>query len=170
MNKKLVLVVTCTALIAGFSFGGFTRNKESHDEKGFDSRAYGQMRMLNKLDLTDEQTKKIEDIKDESRIKSIRLKADIEVLEVQFQGKLKDENVKIEDVSPLIDSLAAKRAELMKNGIGSMIEIKNQLTPEQQEKLKGLRKEMMENWMERKSERGKKNKPGDKKKRSKDSE
>ena len=99
-------------------------------------------RMLEQLELTNEQETKVRSLVREHMKQAIRARADIEVKRLDLRDLLDAESVDLSQVKTLLQSLASQRVELHVAHITLMQEMRTLLTPEQQEKFRSMRHQM----------------------------
>lgn len=127
---------------------GMTREKGSRDEDVGNIKMY--LKIRQELNLTDEQVKTLEKIRNDFKRDAIKRQADMKLARMDLQETMRKERpdfassrAKIKQISEL--QLATKLAmiDAMEKGF-------NTLTPEQQNKLSQLKKERKENWKKNK--------------------
>jgi len=91
------------------------------------------------LGLSEQQTDKIKSISIESQKKTIRAKAELEVLELELTELLDQDKPDLKKIDATIDKIGSRRTEMQKENIHSMIEMKGVLTSEQLEKLEQMK-------------------------------
>jgi len=91
--------------------------------------------LATRVGLTPDQTKKMDDIFQSSRIKLIDLKANVEKQEVTLEPMLDSNPLDTKQVMTQISKVADARAELEKANAGMLLGIRGVLTPEQWTKL-----------------------------------
>lgn len=87
--------------------------------------------MMQKLDLTDEQSKKIEDIRYQHQKKAIALRADLESGRLDLGRLMRADQPDRRAIEAQIDKLSATRTTLEKDRVGQLLEMRAVLTPEQ---------------------------------------
>jgi Spy/CpxP family protein refolding chaperone len=92
------------------------------------------MRMARQLDLSRDQRDKIAQIRDREQRQMIRQRADLATARLDLRRLLREERIDRAAVNRQIDALARMRAEMAKARIGTMLEIRDVLTPEQRQK------------------------------------
>ena len=92
--------------------------------------------MAQKLGLTPEQQKKIDDVFQESRLKLIDLNASLQKEEVILEPLVSADQPDESKILPQIDRVAQARAELEKANARMLLGIRRVLTPEQWKKLR----------------------------------
>lgn len=146
MKKKILYSLLFVFIILCVSAGVHAMRFRNHGFKYM--HKMGDM-LLGKLDLTDSQEKKINKIRDESKIKMVQTMADLKIMGIQLKSVLQEDTVDMETVSKMIDSIAVKKADMMKSHIKSMLDIKKELTPEQVKEFNKLKKKLMKKCMKR---------------------
>lgn len=130
---------------------GYTYDSGRSCSRGYSSKSYSTKdKIMHKahfmienkegLGLTDEQVKKIKDLKMKAKKESIKAEADIEITALDIKSAMWEEKIDTEAVNALID----KKYELKKQNAKSMVktyaELKGILTAEQKAKMKELYK------------------------------
>ncbi len=95
--------------------------------------------LIDELELSEEQVKKLQNIKFECEKKNVMIRARIKVAEMELQDLLNQAEVNIADVDAKIREIGEIKIEDSINDIHSLIDAKNVLTKDQKEKLKKLR-------------------------------
>jgi hypothetical protein len=90
------------------------------------------------LGLTEENARKIKELKIKTKKDLIRDKADIEILAVDIFAKLWEPKVDIEGINKLIDRKYDLKAESAKRFIQAFVTLKGSLTKEQMKKAKAI--------------------------------
>lgn len=96
-------------------------------------------RIRQELAITDEQATRIRQLGLEAREKMIRQRADAEIKQLELQRVLTSPNPDRAAIDRLVREMADLRAAQMKAGIDQRLAFQNLLTPQQKEKLRGLR-------------------------------
>ncbi len=91
--------------------------------------------MVQRLGLTAEQQKKMDDVLQQSRLRLIDLNASLEKEEVVMEGLMRGAQLDDAKILPEVDRIAQARAELEKANARLMLGLRHVLTPEQWEKL-----------------------------------
>jgi Spy/CpxP family protein refolding chaperone len=100
-------------------------------------------RLIEQLGLTGEQETKVRSMVREHVKRAIRAHADLEVNRLDLRDLVDAEPVDLAKVKTLLQSMAAQRVDLHVAHITLMQEIRGLLTPEQQEKFRSMRRQMM---------------------------
>lgn len=105
-----------------------------------ESEKYGKMYLmaLKGLDLTEDQQKKVQALKNDYIKNYIKAGADIGVAEVELKELLAAEAVNLSRVRSKINEIGSKKADLRFLRIKSLEELKKILTPEQRKKMGGM--------------------------------
>ena len=158
MKKKLavLLLVFFVSSIFASAFGGFGsfgRSGKKARRGGFN---FGRIintgyRIMEKLDLTDEQQIKIQEVVVDAAVKIIPVGAELLVAKIKLAVELKKDDPDIKVINPLIDTSADNLKKVAKLGITALIDVKKLLTLEQKKKFKEIMKEFRK---ERHSRRG----------------
>lgn len=90
------------------------------------------------LALSDDQVKKIKDIKMAVKKDVIKRDAEIEMLKIDVEMRLYDDNINVGEVDKLIDEKYDLKKAKAKYLVGKYAELKGILTPEQMKSLKAL--------------------------------
>ena len=99
-------------------------------------------KMAEKLDLTEDQQAKIEDLRYENQKKKIDLQADMRKTQLEMKHEMQKDNVDREKVMKLVEESGELKIQLRKAQVQQMLDVKDVLTPEQREEAK----EMMGKW------------------------
>jgi Spy/CpxP family protein refolding chaperone len=100
-------------------------------------------RIAREIGLTDDQSRRIEDIFVRSRPKLIDLKADLEKKQFDLQTAMEN-NAPRPDVEKKLDAVENARKDLQKTRVLMLLDIKNELKPDQWEKLRQMREDARE--------------------------
>jgi Spy/CpxP family protein refolding chaperone len=95
--------------------------------------------VVQRLSLTADQTKKMDDIFQQSRLQLIDLKADVEKAQVMLEPMLSANPLDVPRASAQIDKVAQARADLEKANAKMLLGIRGVLTPDQWTKLRDRR-------------------------------
>ena len=145
--KFLAVAALAIALVVGigvasaFADGGY-KGKGGH---GLDDKFYMKAKMAlshqDDLGLSDDQVKKIKDLKHKIKKDVIRADADVEIIIVDIESAMWEDMIDIEAVNKLLD----KKYDIMKGKakeiVAACAELKEILTKEQKEKMKAMMKE-----------------------------
>ncbi len=133
--KKLAVIVAMLAILVSPALSQNPADKKGEKGPG------GQKR----LELTDEQTQKLDAIRLETEKAQIMLRAEVEIMEKDLQHQLKQEKVDKAAVDKLISELAALHGKMLRLRVDSLLKTKEILTPEQFKKYlarKGMQEKM----------------------------
>jgi Spy/CpxP family protein refolding chaperone len=100
-------------------------------------RTGGRDMMMRELNLTKEQRDKIADLRDRQERRSIDLRAQIQTAQLDMRKLMRAEKPDKAAIGRQIDKVSALRADLQKSRIGTMLDVREILTPEQREKMRG---------------------------------
>ena len=100
-------------------------------------------RIAHEIGLTDDQAKRIEDIFVRERPKLIDLKANLEKRQFELQTAMEN-NAPRPDIEKKLDAVENARRDLQKTRVLMLLDIKNELKPEQWEKLRQMREDARE--------------------------
>jgi Spy/CpxP family protein refolding chaperone len=95
--------------------------------------------VVQRLTLTTDQTKKMDDIFQQSRLQLIDLKASVEKQQVMLEPMLSANPLDVAKASAQIDKVAQARADLEKSNAKMLLGIRGVLTPDQWTKLRDRR-------------------------------
>lgn len=112
------------------------RGPMGHGRRAMMERMRGMDRIL---DLTREQRDRIAQIRDHEQRQMIRQRADLATARLDLRRLLRDERIDRAAIDRQIDAMARLRAEMAKARIGTMLEIRGVLTPEQRQKARERR-------------------------------
>lgn len=143
MGRRLVIAVlfVCVALLATHVYAeGHGKMKGGHGD--FEGKFYKKAMLIVKnqeeLGLSDEEVKKIKDLKVATKKDLIRKKAEIEVLGLDIMAAMWEDTINLEAVNTLIDKKYELKKQKTKSIVAACVALKGILTEEQQEKLKSL--------------------------------
>lgn len=147
MKKSFVilLMVLFLSTISSYAFSPF--GMQGMKIKKVIGIAY---KLSNELDLTDEQKDTIYSVITDSAMKIIPIVADNLVTRIKIVTELRKDEPNINLINPMIDTIAAKKAEVFKTLLKGFIDIKKTLTKNQIEKIKDI----VKNQIERKFKKG----------------
>lgn len=100
-------------------------------------------RMQERLELTDEQVKKIKDVLTEARKKRIALRADARIAGIELRQMVSGETVEKAEVNAKVDAVAKIRGDLLRARADAVLAVREVLTPEQIAKADGMLKRML---------------------------
>ena len=134
-TKKILVYVVAIAILfsmhieTAYAFGDKIDKMREHREKAMDS-------MIEKLDLTPEQQKKIDRQRKTQRKKREQLKTKLRAEMEALKKELDKSKVDRRKVDRLIDKIADLRGKMMKERVNGILAMRETLTQEQQDKLK----------------------------------
>ncbi|MDE0213414.1 MAG: periplasmic heavy metal sensor [Deltaproteobacteria bacterium] len=117
------------------------RGHEGRRGRGGEARMMG--RMQERLELTDEQVKKIKDVLTEARKKRIALRADARIAGIDLRQMVSGETVEKAEVGAKVDAIAKIRGDLLQARADAVLGVREILTPEQIAKAEGMLKRML---------------------------
>ena len=140
----LALLAGGNALAQGPPPGGAGDEPSMHGAMGHGRGGMRQMRarhadVWRTLDLTDEQKKKIGDIRDRQMRKSIAARADLQIAALDLHKLIRADKPDQRAIDTQIDKIAGMRASLRKAQVASMLEMRGVLTDDQRKKLQDAR-------------------------------
>lgn len=91
------------------------------------------------LNLSDDQKKKIESIYDKQRRDGIKMRADLEVAQLDLGKLMRADAPDRAAINSQIDRMSNLRSQLRKAQVGAMLDMRAVLTPEQQKKWRDAR-------------------------------
>ena len=89
------------------------------------------------LNLTKEQSDKIADLRDKQERRSIELRAQIQTAQLDMRKLMRADKPDKAAIGRQIDKVSGLRADLQKSRVGTMLDVREILTPEQREKMRG---------------------------------
>ena len=95
-------------------------------------------RMTRKLELTDEQVKKVKSALTDARKKGIGLRADARVAGIELREMVSQETVDKAKIGAKVDEIAKIRGELLRARTDAALAVREVLTPEQMAKADGM--------------------------------
>lgn len=117
------------------------RGHEGRRGRGGQARMMG--RMQERLELTDEQVKKIKDVLTEARKKRIALRADARIAGIDLRQMVSGETVDKAEVGAKVDAIAKVRGDLLRARADAVLAVREVLTPEQIAKAENVLKRML---------------------------
>ena len=108
-----------------------------------DGKWWKRPRIAREIDLSDEQSRRIEEIFVKSRPRLIDLKADLEKKQLDLRQTLEHDADRGE-VERKLDTVEAARRDLQKTRVLMLLDMRKVLKPEQWERLKQMREEIRE--------------------------
>ena len=100
-------------------------------------------RMTQKLELTDEQVKKIKSVLTDARKKRIALRADARVASIELREMVAQETVDKAGIDAKVDQIAKLKGDLMRARTDAALGVREVLTPEQLAKADGMLKRLL---------------------------
>ena len=100
-------------------------------------------RMTKKLELTDEQVKKVKSVLTDARKKSIGLRADARVAGIELREMVSQETVDKAKIGAKVDQIAKIRGDLLRARTDAALAVREVLTPEQMAKADGMLKRLL---------------------------
>jgi len=97
----------------------------------------GRDMMMRDLNLTKEQSDKIADLRDKQERRAIDLRAQIQTAQLDLRKLMRADKPDKAAIGKQIDRVSALRADLQKSRVGTMLDVREILTPEQREKMRG---------------------------------
>lgn len=153
MSRKLfvLMLAACFALSTSYVYGeghgmmmGKMKggDKSCHRDGNFEDEFCDKAMMILKsqeeLGLSDEQVKKIKDLKMLVKKDLIRKKADIDILAIDIKSAMREDVIDVNAVNALIDKKYEIKKEKAKSLVAALAVLKTLLTEEQRKKLKTL--------------------------------
>ena len=120
---------------------GGRRGHEGRRGRGGPARMMG--RMQERLELSDEQVKKIKDVFTEARKKRIALRADARIAGIELRQMVSGETVDKAEVGTKVDAIAKIRGDLLRARADTVLAVRDILTAEQIAKADGMLKRML---------------------------
>jgi Spy/CpxP family protein refolding chaperone len=143
MQKRFVvmMVLVCFVLLAGYGYA-FEHGKGKGGHGGFEEQFCHKAMLIIKnqeeLGLTDEQVKKIKDLKVSTKKDLIRKNAEIDILALDIKAAMWEDVIDTNAVNALIDKKYELKKENAKSLVAAYVALKTILTEEQQKKLKAI--------------------------------
>ena len=100
-------------------------------------------RMTEKLELTDEQVKKVKSVLTDTRKKTIGLRADARVAGIELREMVSQEAVDKAKIGAKVDEIAKIRGDLLRARTDAALAVREILTPEQMAKADGMLKRLL---------------------------
>jgi protein CpxP len=102
-------------------------------------RGGGMGMAFRQLDLTDEQKKRMADIRDRQERSSIRARADMSIAELDLRKLMRADSPDRRAIESQIEKIGSMRTSMQKSRVGMMFDMRSVLTPEQRNQLKEMR-------------------------------
>lgn len=158
--RKMRLVVVMAVVVAfglmgsaAFAEHGWKGGCQCEKEKGdlesqFSDKAHFLMKNEEELGLSEDQIKKIHDLKMNTKKDMIRRDAEIDILALDIKSALHDDTIDTQAVNALVDKKYDLKKEKTKALVAAYAALKDVLTKEQKDKMKDL-------WKKCEKEKGK---------------
>jgi periplasmic protein CpxP/Spy len=131
----------------GPGFGGHRPPMErALGPMGTQGRFWQNQAMVDRLKLTDDQRKSMDQVLEQNRNRLIDLRANLEKAEGVLEPLMRDDQPNESRILEQIDQVAQARAELEKANARFLLAIRAKLTPEQWKSLQAARSERIERW------------------------
>ena len=145
--KYLVVALLAVALTVGLGFSQAFGDDCCKGMKDGDDKIVQKAMMIlaneDELGLTEDQVKKIKDLKHKAMKDMIRMDADIDVLAVDLKSAMYEDPMDIAAVNKMIDSKYDLKKQKAKAVVAACADLRNILTEEQKTKMKAIMKEQM---------------------------
>ena len=147
MNKKIVAVLTITAIVVSFGFIGSSyafssRDKGGHHEMKLSDKFFHKAHFLlmneKELGLSEDQVQAIKDLKHETKKYYIMQAAKIDVIKVDIKSELYTYPIDVEAIDPLVDQKYDLKKAKAKYIIKAFADLKAVLSQEQYDKMKEI--------------------------------
>ena len=147
MKKKMVGIFSlfaCLLIVFALSVA-YAGHKPQGKQRGYglEKKIYHKLRLVivnqDELDLSDKQLEKIEDLKINVKKDLIKRNAEIDLIGVDIESRLRDEKIDKKAINSLIDRKYELKKAKAKSLIDVLVELKNILSAEQEKKLKDIR-------------------------------
>lgn len=127
----------------GHHWRGRQGRRDHEGRRGRRGRGDAVKRMAKKLELTDEQVKKIKSVLTDARKKRITLRADARVASIELREMVSQETVDKAGIDAKVDQIGKIRGDLMRARTDAALGVREVLTPEQLAKADGLLKRLL---------------------------
>ncbi|MFC1550399.1 Spy/CpxP family protein refolding chaperone [Candidatus Neomarinimicrobiota bacterium] len=121
-NKIIAIMVLVSAVVLAQPEPGNCANKGEHRAK-----------LMDELNLTNDQQKQIDNLRESMQLKAIDMKADVQKLEIKLESEMKADNSSKKSIMAIADKLNAKRGELQRMHISHRFDVRQLLTVEQRQ-------------------------------------
>ncbi len=149
----IVIAIVCAIAFGADAYGRGGGGKGGMGHGGHHRKWWKESKTVKKLNLTEKQIESINEISSDEKKGHIRIRSELEILQVDMDDAMEAKELDSGEVSKLIDKYASLKAKMYKGRMKSLLEIRKVLTQEQYLKLKEMRPE-------RGGRRGKKGKKG----------
>ena len=130
----------------GFGWGHRPPMERALGPMGAQGRFWNNPAMVDKLKLTDEQRKGMDQVLEQNRSRLIDLRGNLQKAEGALEPLMQDDQPNESRILEQIDQVAQARAELEKANARFLLAIRAKLTPEQWKSLQAARAERMQQW------------------------
>lgn len=97
--------------------------------------------VVEKLGLSKEQKQRLEKLQMEMEKENIKVQAELRIKRLELKSLLDEENPNRKEIDKKVQEIGGLHTQLLKNKVYSILELKKVLTPEQEEKLKTMRRQ-----------------------------
>jgi Spy/CpxP family protein refolding chaperone len=104
-------------------------------------RGRGMGNALRQLDLTDDQKRRMADIRDKQQRSAIRAQADMKIAQLDLRKLMRADTPDRRAIDLQIEKLGSMRTTMQKSRVGMMFDMRAVLTQEQRDKLKDMRED-----------------------------
>ena len=101
-------------------------------------------RMMEELDLSDEQRSKLEALRESGMREGIRIRADLEIARLDLRQAMRQADPSAPDVKAKVAKVNGVRAKMLEHRVDGQLKRQAVLTPEQRTKLEELRRRPMD--------------------------
>lgn len=134
----MVLIFAGTALAQGGG-GRFGHGKGKGCGEGSSGFEHRLEALAEKLELTEEQVAAIEGIREAGREKGVEIRKEMMRLRNELEGEMLKDEPSPEAAKTLVEGIGALRTEIQVQRLANKLEVRQQLTPEQRDKMLMMR-------------------------------
>jgi len=145
--KRKILVGMVILLAAGFIAQTALARDNAFKHRALRAKWWKIPKVVEELQLSKEQTTAIEAIFNANRKKFVDLTAEVKKAAIDLDLLMQAETYQPEQVTAAIDRLYAKQAAAKKAQVFMLLQMRDQLSTDQREKLRGLRAELRQKRM-----------------------
>lgn len=142
MSKLLGLALVGLLAAAAFAMPGKCGDSQRGMCAGFESGMLME-KGKEKLGLNGDQIGKIKGLWKEHQAKMIKIRAEVDMAELDLRNAMDTDELNKGKIDPLIDKLSSIKAKMQKERMGHMVDVSNILTKEQRVKARELMRDCM---------------------------
>ena len=139
MRKTWLIAVLAVTFITAISAPTIAQGREP--EERVKLRAGGRaLDVIKELELTDEQKQKLEELRFDLAKDMAKLRADLKVARLELEHLINQDSPKASDAKVKVAQVNQARSKILQRSVDHRLKLKKILTPEQQEKLRSIKR------------------------------